>query len=102
MACPVPYLFHSVNSDWARYWTEHPLKVRPYHALILRIHNGRIHLISFSVCADNDVIKMRLPDGRFVFEVNVMRRDKNKCEDYRHHNVVMETSARVGPEEIAF
>jgi hypothetical protein len=79
---------------------EHTLKILAHHAFVLGIHSGSIHFVRLSVCACNNANRMLLSDRRFVFEIDVMRRNKDKRQDQRDHYVVMEASPRVGPEQI--
>src|SRR6267142_3819296 len=94
-------LLHAFHGHRAGNWPEYTLKICAHHAFVLGIHGGSIHLVRLSICACDNASRMLLPDGRFVFEVNVMRRNKDKRQDQRDHYVVMEASPRVGPKQIA-
>src|SRR5712671_5030855 len=90
MSAAITYLFHTIHGHSPGNWPEHTLKIRAHHAFVLGIHKRSIHLVRLSICTDNNVTGMPLPYGRFVFEIDVMRRNKDKRQDQRDHYVVME------------
>ena len=98
----ITYLLNSIHDYRAGYRPEHTLKIRAHHAFVLGVHGGSIHLVHLSICTCNNACRMPLWYGRFVFEINEIRRNKDERQDQRDHYVVMEAPPRVCPEQIAF
>src|SRR6185437_2902279 len=100
MSAAITYLLHAFHGYRAGNRPEHTLKIHAHHAFILGIHRGSIHLEHLSICTRNNASRMLLSDWRFVFEIDVIGRNKDKRQDQRDHYVVMEASPRVCPEQI--
>src|SRR5580704_3272034 len=77
----------------------------PPHILTGRgIHCGRLDLIdklSFIAWNYNDAGEMRIVFDRFVFKIDVERRDENKKKDQRDHDVVVQASPLIRPENVS-
>src|ERR1051325_1922576 len=91
----ITYLLNSIHDYRAGYRSERTLEIRAHHAFILGVYGGSIHLVHLPIDACNNASRMLLLYGRFVFEINVARCNKDKRQDQRDHYVVMEAPPRI-------